>query len=80
MGMKRLGVAVVIRDGYFCAIGGSDGPCPLSTGKRKYRDIRFIMNPCYFRIVERYDPKANKWSSVSSMDTRRKHFGCTVYN
>ena len=31
-------------------------------------------------LVERYDPKANKWSSVASMNTRRKHLGCAVYN
>lgn len=31
-------------------------------------------------IVERYDPKTNKWMSVSSMTTRRKHLGCAVYN
>ncbi len=39
----------------------------------------FIRNSCVC-IVERYDPKANKWLSVSSMNTRRKHLGCAVYN
>jgi hypothetical protein len=33
MGTKRLGVAVAVLDGYLYAIGGSDGQCPLSTGK-----------------------------------------------
>ncbi len=36
MGTKRLGVAVAVLDGYLYAIGGSDGQCPLSTGKIKY--------------------------------------------
>jgi kelch-like protein 20 len=36
MGTKRLGVAVAVLDGYLYAIGGSDGQCPLSTGKQKY--------------------------------------------
>ena len=35
---------------------------------------------CPLSTVERYDPKANKWLSVSSMNTRRKHLGCAVYN
>jgi hypothetical protein len=35
MGTKRLGVAVAVLDGYLYAIGGSDGQCPLSTGKEK---------------------------------------------
>ncbi|CAF5175508.1 unnamed protein product, partial [Rotaria magnacalcarata] len=35
---------------------------------------------CSLSTVERYDPKANKWSSVSSMNTQRKHLGCAVYN
>ncbi len=77
MGTKRLGVAVAVLDGYLYAIGGSDGQSPLSTGKEKY--FLFIRNSCLC-IVERYDPKANKWSSVSSMNTRRKHLGCAVYN
>jgi hypothetical protein len=34
MGTKRLGVAVAVLDGYLYAIGGSDGQCPLSTGKQ----------------------------------------------
>jgi kelch-like protein 20 len=77
MGTKRLGVAVAVLDGYLYAIGGSDGQSPLSTGKEKH--FLFIKN---YRVcvVERYDPKANKWSSVSSMNTRRKHLGCAVYN
>ena len=33
---KRLGVAVAVLDGYLYAIGGSDGQCPLSTGKETY--------------------------------------------
>ncbi len=36
MGTKRLGVAVAVLEGYLYAIGGSDGQCPLSTGKEKY--------------------------------------------
>lgn len=31
-------------------------------------------------LVERYDPKTNKWSAVAPMTTRRKHLGCAVYN
>lgn len=77
MGTKRLGVAVAVLDGYLYAIGGSDGQCPLSTGKRER--VRLTRN-CLVHLVERYDPKANKWSSVSSMNTRRKHLGCAVYN
>jgi hypothetical protein len=34
MGTKRLGVAVAVLDGFLYAIGGSDGQCPLNTGKR----------------------------------------------
>ena len=30
--------------------------------------------------VERYDPRANRWSSVPTMGTRRKHLGVAVYN
>jgi hypothetical protein len=36
MGTKRLGVSVVVFDGYLYAIGGSDGQYSLSTGKEKY--------------------------------------------
>lgn len=78
MGTKRLGVAVAVLDGYLYAIGGSDGQCPLSTGKIK--SVRLFNGNSLVRTVERYDPKANKWSSVSSMNTRRKHLGCAVYN
>jgi kelch-like protein 20 len=35
MGTKRLGVAVVVLNGYLYAIGGSDGQSALSTGKEK---------------------------------------------
>lgn len=35
MGTKRLGVAVAVLDGYLYAIGGSDGQCPLSTGRKR---------------------------------------------
>ena len=77
MGTKRLGVAVAVLDGYLYAIGGSDGQCPLSTGKEKYFDY---LSKLFDFLVERYDPKKNKWSSVASMTTRRKHLGCAVYN
>lgn len=30
--------------------------------------------------VERFDPRTNRWSSVASMGTRRKHLGCAIYN
>ena len=30
--------------------------------------------------VERYDPRQNKWCSMSPMSTRRKHLGCAVFN
>ena len=30
--------------------------------------------------MERFDPRANKWTTVSSMSTRRKHLGCAVFN
>jgi kelch-like protein 20 len=33
MGTKRLGVAVAVLDGFLYAIGGSDGQCPLNTGR-----------------------------------------------
>jgi hypothetical protein len=39
MGTKRLGVAAAVLDGYLYATGGSDGQCPLSTGKEKYFDL-----------------------------------------
>jgi len=32
-----------------------------------------------WNLVERYDPKENRWSDVASMSTRRKHLGCAVY-
>ncbi|CAF1477890.1 unnamed protein product, partial [Rotaria magnacalcarata] len=35
---------------------------------------------CPLNTVERYDPKTNKWPSVSSMNTQRKHHSCAVYN
>lgn len=31
-------------------------------------------------LVERYDPRQNKWSTVAPMFTRRKHLGCAVFN
>lgn len=31
-------------------------------------------------LVERYDPRQNKWTLVAPMSTRRKHLGCAVYN
>jgi len=30
-------------------------------------------------IVERYDPRLNRWMSVAPMGTRRKHLGVAVY-
>jgi kelch-like protein 20 len=78
MGTKRLGVAVAVLDGYLYAIGGSDGQCPLNTGNvwQELKDFNLIIN----FLVERYDPKTNKWLSVAPMTTRRKHLGCAVYN
>ena len=32
-----------------------------------------------WNLVERYDPKENRWTEVASMNTRRKHLGCAVY-
>ena len=32
-----------------------------------------------WNLVERYDPKENRWTEVASMTTRRKHLGCAVY-
>jgi hypothetical protein len=40
----------------------------------------FINSKLFGFVVERYDPKANKWTAVASMNTRRKHLGCAVYN
>lgn len=34
----------------------------------------------FFFLVERYDPKMNKWTMMPAMSTRRKHLGCAVYN
>lgn len=31
-------------------------------------------------LVERYDPRMNKWYPVAPMTTRRKHLGCSVFN
>jgi hypothetical protein len=39
-----------------------------------------LITNCWVFVVERYDSKSNKWSSVASMNTRRKHLGCAVYN
>ena len=30
--------------------------------------------------VERYDPRKNSWTVMASMSTRRRFFGCAVYN
>lgn len=30
--------------------------------------------------VERYEPRANKWTPVAPMSTRRKHLGCAVFD
>jgi len=46
MGTKRLGVAVAVLDGYLYAIGGSDGQCPLSTGKEKKYSSIFKIRFC----------------------------------
>ena len=35
MSTRRLGVAVAVLGGYLYAVGGSDGTCPLNTGKRQ---------------------------------------------
>lgn len=35
---------------------------------------------CSCPAVERYDPRTNRWSSIASMGTRRKHLGCAVYS
>ena len=32
-----------------------------------------------WNLVERYDPKENRWSEVAPMSTRRKHLGCAIY-
>ena len=47
MGTKRLGVAVAVLDGYLYAVGGSDGQCPLSTGKLEELDTSVVINDCY---------------------------------
>lgn len=78
MGTKRLGVAVTVLDGFLYAIGGSDGQSPLNTGKIPF--LHSIRRYSLILLVERYDPKTNKWMSVSAMTTRRKHLGCAVYN
>ena len=31
-------------------------------------------------VVERYDPRTNRWTPVAPMGTRRKHLGVAVYN
>jgi N-acetylneuraminic acid mutarotase len=36
-----------------------------------------LFSPC---AVERYDPRTNRWASVSPMGTRRKHLGVAVYS
>ena len=38
MTTRRLGVAVAVLGGFLYAIGGSDGQCPLNTGKVTYQD------------------------------------------
>jgi len=39
-----------------------------------------IRLPDSFLVVERYDPRNNRWSPVAPMGTRRKHLGVSVYN
>lgn len=40
MTTRRLGVAVAVLGGFLYAIGGSDGHCPLNTGKLSFaRDL-----------------------------------------
>lgn len=47
--------------------------------------LHFILSLFYIKFliyftVERFDPRTNRWSSVASMGTRRKHLGCAIYN
>lgn len=47
-----------------------------------YFDFKILVNHnmCFKISVERYDPRTNRWNSVSPMGTRRKHLGVAVYN
>jgi len=38
--------------------------------------VAVILTLC---LVERYDPRLNRWMSVAPMGTRRKHLGVAVY-
>ncbi|XP_014782697.1 kelch-like protein 20 [Octopus bimaculoides] len=42
--------------------------------------IFLIFFPSSNNLVERYDPRTNRWNPVSPMGTRRKHLGVAVYN
>ncbi|CAG2065996.1 unnamed protein product, partial [Timema podura] len=44
------------------------------------KTIPYSNLPVCVWVVERYDPRQNKWSPVSPMSTRRKHLGCAVFN
>ncbi|KAG1697204.1 Kelch-like protein 20 [Nymphon striatum] len=68
MSTRRLGVAVAVQGEFLYAVGGSDGTSPLNTGMER------------ILLIERYDPKTNRWTPVTPMGTRRKHLGCAVFN
>lgn len=43
MTTRRLGVAVAVLGGYLYAIGGSDGQCPLNTGKNLKNNLDYLL-------------------------------------
>ena len=85
MNTRRLGVAVAVLGGFLYAVGGSDGQMPLNTGLSvKLTEANCLLvseiTDLFLLLVERYDPRHNKWTLVAPMSTRRKHLGCAVYN
>lgn len=70
-------------DGYLFALGGNDGASSLNTGTTHFHRNSNRPNPkrfsfSFFNAVEKYDPQADEWSTVSSMFLRRTSVGAAV--
>ena len=67
MNTRRLGVAVAVLGGFLYAVGGSDGQMPLNTGLSvKLTEANCLLvseiTDLFLLLVERYDPRHNKWT------------------